>query len=139
MSTITVIWKAFNSDDPKRLQDFADAGRKPVTSKTIETDLTFGASHSYICERLFRDTNLYEGEFWNLLQPLPEDRTHTAMSVGDEVIINGRTYRCADVGFEEVVECPNHEGNFDCTPFCRLCEGEQEVLGSELDTSYMHR
>ena len=24
------------------------------------------------------------------------------------------------------VECPNHEGNFDCTPFCAVCEGEQE-------------
>jgi len=24
------------------------------------------------------------------------------------------------------VECPNHGGNFDCTPFCRICEGEQE-------------
>ena len=23
-------------------------------------------------------------------------------------------------------ECPNHEGNFDCTPFCHICEGEQE-------------
>jgi hypothetical protein len=26
----------------------------------------------------------------------------------------------------DILECPNHEGNFDCTPFCRLCEGEQE-------------
>ena len=25
------------------------------------------------------------------------------------------------------VQCPNHEGNFDCTPFCRVCEGNQEV------------
>lgn len=25
------------------------------------------------------------------------------------------------------VECPNHGGSFDCTPFCKLCEGEQEV------------
>lgn len=25
-----------------------------------------------------------------------------------------------------MVECPNHGGNFDCTPFCELCEGEQE-------------
>ena len=25
------------------------------------------------------------------------------------------------------VECPRHEGNFDCTPFCSICEGEQEV------------
>jgi hypothetical protein len=24
-------------------------------------------------------------------------------------------------------ECPNHGGSFDCTPFCNLCGGEQEV------------
>ena len=23
-------------------------------------------------------------------------------------------------------ECPNHVGNFDCNPFCRICEGKQE-------------
>lgn len=22
--------------------------------------------------------------------------------------------------------CPRHEGNFDCTPFCNVCEGNQE-------------
>jgi len=26
------------------------------------------------------------------------------------------------------MECPNHEGAFDCTPFCKVCEGAQEVL-----------
>jgi hypothetical protein len=26
----------------------------------------------------------------------------------------------------ELIECPNHGGNFDCTPFCPVCEGEQE-------------
>lgn len=25
------------------------------------------------------------------------------------------------------VECPNHNGSFDCNPFCRLCEGSQET------------
>jgi hypothetical protein len=25
-----------------------------------------------------------------------------------------------------VKECPRHEGNFDCSPFCDICEGEQE-------------
>jgi len=25
------------------------------------------------------------------------------------------------------IECPNHKGAFDCTPFCELCEGEQEL------------
>ena len=23
--------------------------------------------------------------------------------------------------------CPNHEGAFDCNPFCSLCEGDQEL------------
>lgn len=25
----------------------------------------------------------------------------------------------------EMVECPEHGGGFDCTPFCKTCEGEQ--------------
>ena len=23
------------------------------------------------------------------------------------------------------IECPNHEGGFDCPPFCGICEGDQ--------------
>lgn len=26
-----------------------------------------------------------------------------------------------------VIACPNHGGAFDCTPFCELCHGEQEI------------
>lgn len=26
-----------------------------------------------------------------------------------------------------VEECPKHEGNFDCPPFCPTCHGEQEI------------
>jgi hypothetical protein len=25
------------------------------------------------------------------------------------------------------IVCPNHAGSFDCTPFCYLCEGNQEL------------
>lgn len=25
-----------------------------------------------------------------------------------------------------IKDCPNHEGHYDCTPFCRICEGNQE-------------
>ena len=32
------------------------------------------------------------------------------------------------------VECPNHNGSFDCTPFCRLCEGNQETTLDDLVT-----
>lgn len=102
MSTITITWKAFNTTDPKRLQDFGLTGRTPVTSKTIEIAEADGADPYHVCELLFSDTNKYQGSLWDLLQPLPENRTHTAMSVGDEVTIDGRTFRCADIGFEEV-------------------------------------
>ena len=31
-----------------------------------------------------------------------------------------------------MIDCPKHEGAYDCTPFCPLCEGEQEIEVSEL-------
>jgi hypothetical protein len=31
-----------------------------------------------------------------------------------------------ELELHETVECPNHEGNFDCHSFCSLCEGFQE-------------
>lgn len=30
------------------------------------------------------------------------------------------------------IECPRHEGNFDCNPFCNLCEGNQETTLDDL-------
>lgn len=30
------------------------------------------------------------------------------------------------------VQCPNHDGSFDCTPFCNVCEGNQELDMDEL-------
>lgn len=29
-----------------------------------------------------------------------------------------------------MAECPNHLGAFDCTPFCEVCGGVQEVQGN---------
>jgi hypothetical protein len=26
---------------------------------------------------------------------------------------------------QQEIECPNHGGAYDCTPFCKLCEGNQ--------------
>lgn len=31
-----------------------------------------------------------------------------------------------------MIECPNHKGSFDCTPFCGVCGGEQEYEPNEL-------
>lgn len=41
------------------------------------------------------------------------------------VLSNGAMLRDCDDFFQV---CPNHDGNFDCNPFCALCEGEQVFL-----------
>ena len=31
----------------------------------------------------------------------------------------------------EQIECPEHGGGYDCTPFCKTCEGEQGYYPEE--------
>lgn len=89
---IKVTWKAFG--------DRAEAGRF-ISSVEIETAFPATVSHEEICEIVYADTNMRQGYTWNMLQPkLSETRTHTALSVGDEIEIDGARYICADFGFE---------------------------------------
>lgn len=67
-----------------------------------------------ICEQVFRDTNTYSGEIWEAIQPLPEGRTHTAVSIGDVIIINDNRFICRSFGFE------------------RLFDGEAEILEDDM-------
>lgn len=85
MDTVTITWKAFGEP----------------TSATIEWDIDWITTDRLdVCNQAFRDTNLYNGSLWDALEPhLPEDRTHTALSVGDEVEVAGFTYRCEGMGW----------------------------------------
>jgi hypothetical protein len=84
MKTITITWKAFGES----------------TSATIEWDYSDSQD---VCDQAFRDTNLYNGSLWEALEPhLPENRTHTALSVGDEVEVAGLTHRCGPAGWSIV-------------------------------------
>lgn len=43
------------------------------------------------------------GPLWDLIEPvMPEDRSHTALSIGDEVEIDGKSYRVEPVGWLEL-------------------------------------
>lgn len=54
-----------------------------------------------ILDIIFRDTNVYEGFMWNIIEPkLSPLRTHTALSVGDEIEIDGRVYLCENIGWK---------------------------------------
>jgi hypothetical protein len=96
--TVTITWAAFR-DTPA-----AHKGRNPEATTTIT--LTTDLDDQALCEAIFEATNLYAGSIWEQLEPvLPDDRTHTALSVildcGDYITIDGRTYEVAPVGFTE--------------------------------------
>ena len=95
MAAITITWKAFGNK-PER--------NKFITSVSFDTEFNITDENiNQFLDVVYAQTNLYAGNLWNLIQPLLSDhRTHTALSVGDEIMVNGVTYQVADFGFEKV-------------------------------------
>jgi hypothetical protein len=93
MSKVKVTWKAF--------------GNKPEINRYIsfvefETEFTVEDAQKF-CEVVYHVTNTYSGNLWEIIQPkLSAFRTHTSISVGDEIEIDGQVYICADFGFEKI-------------------------------------
>jgi hypothetical protein len=86
---IKVTWKAFGE---------SVIHNEYITS--VEFDLDTEDSALAICERVFHDTNTYNGSLWDIIENLLwEDRTHTALSVGDVVEVDGQAFRCASIGW----------------------------------------
>jgi hypothetical protein len=84
------------------------------------------------CEEIFSNTNNYSGSLWSVIEPLlPANRTHTALSVGDEITISNlyssRTYRCDDFGWELLVKTQKWE----------LVNGELQFVDSTIPASQL--
>jgi len=95
MSQVKVTWKAF--------------GNKPEINRYIsfvefETEFQIDESNvDKFLEVVYHNTNTYSGNLWEVIEPkLSAFRTHTAISVGDEIEIDGQVYICADFGFEKI-------------------------------------
>ena len=92
-SIVKITWKAF--------------GNKPnnnrfISSVTFATNFVIENPATFL-DVVYHNTNTYHGNLWNIIEPLlAPNRTHTALSVGDEVEIDGVTYLCADFGWEKV-------------------------------------
>lgn len=81
-----------------------------VRSYEFEAPATYNKgkdSHQDLLANISRHTNLYNGELWDIIEPLlPADRTHTALSVGDKIVIDYfDTYIVAEIGFVKL----NHD------------------------------
>jgi hypothetical protein len=56
---------------------------------------------------------------------LPEIQERLALTAFD--------YVCLDCYTEHTEPCPNNSGTYDCTPFCELCHGNQEIAKAVQD------
>jgi len=94
MSKVKITWKAFGNKP--------EIGRF-ISSVEFETEFPKTVSHEQICEIVFADTNCYQGYIWGKIESkMSAKRTHTSISVGDEIEIDGQVYICADFGFEKI-------------------------------------
>ena len=111
-TTMTITYKAFSNNE------------RPITSATFEipTDIDVWNYEGWL-DVIYEVTNLQSEiydftrnvtklQLWNLLQPLlPANRTHTSLSVGDEVTINNNTYRCDNIGWQLLTTTTEKENN----------------------------
>ena len=73
---------------------------------SVEFETEFKIDESNVDKFLgvvYHNTNTYSGNLWQIIEPkLSATRTHTSISIGDEIEIDGQVYICADFGFEKI-------------------------------------
>ena len=105
MTTIAITYKAFKDVAPKGT----------VGETTAIVDMVLPAYDDFkILDIIYKVTNLQgelvefgaaleEIELWKQIEDaLPANRTHTSLSVGDEIQIEGRIYLIENVGFRRI-------------------------------------
>jgi hypothetical protein len=60
---------------------------------------------------------------YNLPRNLPGEVLDEAYERAKDYLVDYRVNRFS----AGMVPCPKHEGAYDCTPFCEVCEGDQET------------
>ena len=95
MSKVKVTWKAFGES--------VESGRF-ISSVEFETEFEINdENRDQFFGVVYQQTNTYQGNLWNIIEPkLSATRTHTAISIGDEIEVDGQVYICADFGFEKI-------------------------------------
>lgn len=114
MAQVTITWKAFG-DRPE--------SNRYISSATFQVNgILDTVQNNTLLEAIYTATNLKseladfgyspaEVQLWKTIESvLPENRTHTSLSVGDTIRIDrsytaianedGPTYKIADIGFE---------------------------------------
>ena len=96
---VKVIWCAFE-------QAFTTMGKENGRAEFVsEVDVPAEIQDkTLVCDAIFKWTNTYSGAWFKENEnKFPKNRSHTAISVGDEIEVDGEVFKCADFGWEKVV------------------------------------
>lgn len=114
MTTIAITYKAFQ----RHSEELAASGKSGITTARIDLVLP-AVKDEIILDMIYKVTNLqddlyefgstgFERTLWNDIKfNLPVNRTHTSLSVGDEVQIEDRLYSIEQVGFKLLCDSTN--------------------------------
>jgi len=103
MTTIKITYKAFAHNARPTTQGVTTAQFELETADVLDND---------IMNVIYKVTNLqddlnefgasnFEIKLWETIKAiLPANRTHTSLSIGDEIQIAGRNYEVSNVGFK---------------------------------------
>lgn len=113
MTTIAITYKAFQ----RHADELQERGKVGIT--TARVDMVLPAYDDYkILDMIYKVTNLQdellefgasdlEISMWKTIKPaLPINRSHTSLSVGDEIQIEDRLYSIEMAGFKQLC-CEN--------------------------------
>jgi hypothetical protein len=126
MTYIEITWNIDRSLPATHIGDKEETTVSFHTEDVIGGHVEADASKAF-CETIFHETNIYSGTIWDHIQPLlSPKRSHTALSIGDDVRVGADVYRCAEVGFELIEKegRPYHHVTrswFSGTPICLRC------------------
>lgn len=102
--TVTVTWNTIVPQTPQHIAHYEERfanGLARSASATIEVP-AFANTYELL-NKIYEATNLYSGSIWDALEPhLPANRSHTAISIGDVITINGIGFEVAEMGWTEV-------------------------------------
>jgi len=92
---ITIKWTAFQHQ-AVALAEKGKIGNAEMSFEVPTDKWEVEEDDIRMLDYLFECTNLYQGAIWKLFLDgkMPEERSHTALSVGDQVVLDGRAYSC---------------------------------------------
>ena len=75
---------------------------KPDASAEVKFEFGAEWTDQHIIYAIYGDMNTYEGKYYDAIaEVMPAERSHTALSIGDIVEIDGRAYTCKEFGWSE--------------------------------------